>query len=224
MVQPRTAQPAQAATGSIEGRITFTGTPPAPADAGDEGSPPALRVDRTGGVQYAIVFLPDALRAADPPPGAAATVNQRSHVFIPQVIGVRAGQTVRFTNEDPANHNVRVRDASPGNTFSIHTAPGAVGANTHRFIATTGGRPLELSCDIHPWMAAWVFVFEHPHFAVSDADGRFRLDGVPAGRHRIAVRQPAGRLARDLGIDVRAGEITRLDVAFARGDIGMPVR
>ena len=60
----------------------------------------------------------------------------------------------------------------------------------------------------------WVYVFEHDRFAVTAADGRFRIAGVPAGRHRLTVRQPSGRLARDLFVDVRAGETTTVDVRF----------
>jgi hypothetical protein len=126
---------------------------------------------------------------------------------------------VRFTNDDSANHNVRTRDSNAANTFSINTASGSVDPNTHRFVATPPGRPLELSCDIHPWMAAWIYVFDHDQFAVSNADGRFRIENVPAGRSRIAVRQPSGRLARDLVTDIRPGETTHVDVRFTSEDV-----
>lgn len=210
-------------TGTIEGRVSFEGTAPPPAEVGQDGeAQPLLHVDRAGGVRDAVVYLPDARPATSPVP-AAAVMNQRRHVFVPRVLAVRSGQTVRFTNDDPANHNVRAQDTDPANTFSVHTAPGSVGAATHRF-AASAGRPIRLSCDIHPWMSAWVYVFSHDRFAVTGADGRFRLDAVPAGRHRVAVRLPAGRLARDLAVDVRAGQAARLDVRFGPADVGMPSR
>jgi hypothetical protein len=73
-------------------------------------------------------------------------------------------------------------------------------------------------------MAAWLYVFEHGRFAVTDTAGRFRIEGVPAGRHRLGVRQPAGRLARNLAVDVPVGQVVRVDIAFTDGDIGVPVR
>jgi hypothetical protein len=73
-------------------------------------------------------------------------------------------------------------------------------------------------------MAAWVYVFTHDRFAVTTADGSFRISNVPPGRYRIAIRQPSGRLSRDLAVDVRPGETTRLDVRFTPADVGMPVR
>jgi plastocyanin len=182
-----------------------------------------LHVDRSGGVRYAVVFLPDAPPGARPAE-AEATMDQRGFVFVPQVLAVRAGQLVRFTSADSANHNVRSQRASAANTFSIHTAPGSVGPASHRFARTADALPLLLSCDIHPWMAAWVYVFEHDSFAVTGADGRFRIDRVPPGRHRLSVRQPSGQLAREVGVDVRPGETTRVDVRFTARDVGMPTR
>jgi hypothetical protein len=150
-------------------------------------------------------------------------MNQRRFVFEPQVLAVRAGQLVRFTNDDSANHNVRAADGLAANVFSVNTAAGAAPAE-RRFVATPPEQPIALSCDIHPWMAAWMYVFEHGQFGVTDASGAFRIQGVPAGRHRFAVRQPAGRLARNLSVDVTAGQVVKLDVRFTDADIGMPVR
>jgi plastocyanin len=210
--------------GSIEGRVTFSGTPPPPTMlTQDGGSQPVLYVDASGGLRYAVVYLPDAPKGGAPPP-SPVTLNQRNFIFEPQVLAVRAGQTVRFTNDDPANHNVRAQQSNPANTFSINTASGAGGPDSHRFASMPLGEALELSCDIHPWMAAWVYVFDHDHFAVTSEDGSLRIQDVPPGRYRIAVRQPSGRLARDLAVDVRAGETTRVDVRFTSSDIGRPAR
>jgi hypothetical protein len=151
-------------------------------------------------------------------------VNQRNYIFEPQVLAIRAGQTVRFTNDDPANHNVHARDPDPANTFSISTASGAVGPGVHRFAPMAPGHAVQLSCDIHPWMAAWIYAFEHDQFGVTTEEGRFRIENVPAGHHRVAVRQPAGGLARNLEIDVRPGEAAWLDVRFISADVAAPAR
>lgn len=218
------AAPTPEATGRVEGRVTFQGDPPPLMTVGETGeSQPTLYVDAAGGLRYAVVYLPDA-RAAGPPATKPAIVNQRNFIFEPQVLAVRAGRMVRFTSDDVANHNVRAKGTTPVNTFFISTAPGSTGSATHAFGATPPDRPVPLSCDIHPWMAAWIYVFDHDAFAVTAPDGRFEIDDVRPGRYRVAVRQPSGPLARDLAIDVRAGTPTRLDVRFTDADLGMPGR
>lgn len=214
----------QATSGTVEGRVTFEGTPPAPTAVIEAGSSqPVLYVDRSGGLQYAVVFLSDARKEGNSPK-TPATMNQRQFIFEPQVLAVRAGQPVRFTNDDPANHNVRAQDANPANTFNILTGPGAAEQPVQQFVATLPNRPLQLSCDIHPSMIAWIYVFDHAQFAVTTAGGRFRIENVPPGRHRLAVRQPAGKLERDLAVDVKAGETIQIDVRFIATDLGMPTR
>lgn len=215
---------ARGPSGTLEGRVTFSGAAPAATVVAESGgSQSVLHLDRLGGLRYAVVYFPDAARSTDAP-RATVTLTQHRFVFEPQVLAVRAGQTVRFTNDDPANHNVRSQDSQSTNSFSVMTPPGTTGAAVRRFAPTPQGQALLLTCDIHPWMAAWVYVFEHDLFAVTSADGRFRIEGVPPGRHRIAVRQPSGSLARDVAVDIRPGETARVDVAFNAGDLGMPTR
>lgn len=207
--------------GAIEGRITYEGTPPPPTIVVEGGSTQhVLHVDKAGALRYAVVFLTgltDTRDAGPAPSMTAAVVNQRSFIFEPQVLAVRAGQAVRFTSEDSANHNVRSSAAAPANVFSIYT--GAGGGYVHRLVATPGDRPVVLSCDIHPWMTGWIYVFGHSYFAVTDAAGRFRIENVPPGRRRLAIRQPAGRLARDLSMQVVAGRSARQDVRFTPADL-----
>jgi plastocyanin len=209
----------QAALGVIEGRVTFEGTPPAPTYVVEGGrSQHVLYVDKTGGLQYAVVFLHDSRS------GAAATtpitLNQRDFIFEPQVLAVRSGQPVRFTSDDPANHNVRSDDANAANAFSVNTAAGAPAPPPRRFAPTSPDQPVVLSCDIHPWMIAWVYAFDRDLFAVTDARGYFRFDKVLPGRHRLGVRQPAGRLARDVMAEVPSAGRLWIEVRFTAADVG----
>ena len=110
-------------TGAIAGRVTFAGTPPAPTILTQDGeSQPVLYVGGSGGVRYVVVFLPDGPKSARAE--TPATMNQRNFIVEPQVLAVRAAQVVRFTNDDPASHNVRSRDANAANRFSLNTASG----------------------------------------------------------------------------------------------------
>ena len=199
--------------------MTFEGTPPAPTYVVEGGrSQHVLYVDKTGGLQYAVVFLHDSRSGAATT--TPITLNQRDFIFEPQVLAVHVGQPVRFTSDDPAAHNVRSSKANGPNAFSLNTAAGSTPPPPRRFAPTLPDDPVELSCDIHPWMIAWVYAFDGVGFAVTDARGRFRLENVPAGRQRLSIRQPAGRLAREVTVDVDAGRTAFVDIRFTRGDLG----
>ncbi len=45
----------------------------------------------------------------------------------------------------------------------------------------------KVKCDVHPWMGAWVSVVSHPCFDVTGEDGRFDLEGLPAGSYEVEI-------------------------------------
>ena len=217
LAAPAGAQVAGTATGTIEGRVLYRGeVPPATIVMEGGGAQQVLYVASDGGLRHAFVFLPD---APDTPSPATAerppeTLRQSGFIFEPQVLAVRDGETVRFTNEDGANHNVRSDHAA--NRFSLYTG---AGQQAVRRLRAAVDPPVTITCDVHPWMIAWIYVVPHPQFAVTDTAGRFRLTGVPQGTHRLSVRQPAGGLRRDVTVRVIAGEATHVELVFTTSDL-----
>ena len=61
-------------------------------------------------------------------------------------------------------------------------------------------------------MQAWIFVFDHPWFHVTTADGHFLIKDVPAGEYRLDAVHPAGNLRNRQTIQVVAGEIAEIEV------------
>jgi plastocyanin len=207
--------------GVIEGIVTFRGEIPKSSIADDGGTRrDMLRVDRaSGGLQGVVVWLVmegtparerslEVTRPSDPGT-LTALVDQRDHEFVPRVLAVRSGQPVKFTNSDPANHNVRTSSFQPSNEFNVFT--GVDGSYTHRFVADKE-RPVRLGCDIHPWMRGWIYVFDHPYFAVTDERGRFRIGSVPAGQYRLAVRQPDIKYAHERAIAVSNTQPAKVEI------------
>jgi hypothetical protein len=106
-------------------------------------------------------------------------MRQIDKTFSPHVLAVPVGGTVAFVNDDQIHHNV----------FSL-TSPNAFdsglyksGAAFHRTFTKPG--PVELLCNIHANMAAYVYVVGSPHFSVTNRAGAFTLRRVPPGRYRI---------------------------------------
>jgi plastocyanin len=118
-------------------------------------------------------------------------VDQTNTSFEPQVTPVTAGTTVEFVNSDPFYHNVF--SLTPGARFNIGRRPtGVVVEETIPALddPAPGMGVVELHCDIHPQMNAFIVTLETPFFTRANADGTFSLDGLPEGRYRILAYTP----------------------------------
>jgi hypothetical protein len=90
------------------------------------------------------------------------------------------------------------------------------GENIQTFKVATGiGHPLRVGCVYHSAMRAWVFVFDHPRFKVTTADGAFRWDGLPPGTYTLDVVHPAGELRGSASVTVKAGETVKAELRLS---------
>jgi plastocyanin len=107
-------------------------------------------------------------------PAAELRILTRQSQFQPQAMAIPVGTTVRFPNLDRILHNVF--SLTPGNSFDVGLyGPGA--GEAHRFERAGF---VDIYCNIHPNMAAFLWVLDTPYFAQVNSDGSFRLDDVPA--------------------------------------------
>jgi hypothetical protein len=67
-------------------------------------------------------------------------------------------------------------------------------------------------------MRAYIFVFDHPWYQLTGADGRFRLADVPPGEYDFEVAHPAGELRSRRRITVMPGEVTQIDIRLSPDD------
>ena len=137
--------------------------------------------------------------------------------FEPHVAVLRIGQELVIKQSSPIAHAAKIHSLLAHGPNQITVLP-------------PGGKPLSIpaekwkpyhlpafiSCSIHPWMKAYLFVLGHPYFAVSKEDGTFEIKNVPAGKLRILMwhenigwlheRQPGKRGDIGQGINVKAGQ------------------
>ncbi len=122
------------------------------------------------------------LRAEHPetaPPDEPVRIDQEGFRFVPRVVAVQAGTTVRFVNNDPEPHDVY----SPEGRYNLGVS--ATG-EAREFVFEKPGVYRQLS-SIHPDMLGFVVVLDTPFYAVTDEDGSFAIRDVPVGRYRLEV-------------------------------------
>jgi plastocyanin len=142
-----------------------------------------LVVDPKGGVRWAFVYVKSGLKAAPPPaPQTPVLLDQIGCVFTPHVLGVRVGQPLQIRNSDPRLHNIHALSFD-NLEMNVSIVPDT--ETVHRFTKREVMVPVK--CDIHPWMAAWVGVLDHPYFAVTGEEGAFAIPDLPPGRYVVEV-------------------------------------
>lgn len=113
------------------------------------------------------------------PPSQEPEMDQKGMVFIPHVLPVVKGTTVKFLNSDPYAHNV----FSPEGKYNLGTWPTGQ-TREHKF--DKPGVYTQL-CRVHPEMEAFIVVLDTPYFAVTDKTGKFTIEGVPAGKYTLVA-------------------------------------
>jgi plastocyanin len=184
--------------GSLSGRVTFAGSAPAPepidmsseqfCQEAQRGAPAArqrVRVGAQNGLADVVVHVKGVTGGARTVPAEPVVLDQKDCAYHPSVLVVRAGQPIVIRNSDGILHNVHA--------FAKANPPFNIGQPIAGMEARRTMRVAELvrvRCDIHDWMEASLAVYEDPYFAVTDADGRFSIAGLPAGEYELEVWHP----------------------------------
>jgi plastocyanin len=155
-------------------------------------------------VEEVVIYLEG--RAAGRGVHPAPVMSQRDKTFVPRVLPVKIGTTVRFPNDDQFFHNV----------FSLsRVRPFDLGKyNTGDARSQTFAEPglVKLFCEIHARMKGFVLVLETDAFTVPDASGQFRLTGVPSGQYTLVAWHPAFG-PKTMRVTVGPG-LSRADIRF----------
>ena len=168
-----------------------------------------------GGIANIFIYLNKAPADIHPSlkavPTTKMTFDQKGCRYLPRAMVVRVGQAVSCVSSDNAAHN-------------IHTVP--IAGNAENFIVQPNDKtgkevvfqikeslPIPVVCDIHSFMKANWAVVDHPYAVVTDADGKYKIENLPAGEHEFRVWQERqGYLNRKYMVKVVAGKTTTLPV------------
>jgi plastocyanin len=177
----RDPRPAPRAAGAITGRVDVR----VAASPDVRPDPAALGMGINRDVQdrrRSVVYLESAPRAAfEPGERRHARMDQRNERFVPHVLAITTGTYVDFPNDDKTYHNV----FSLSKTKEFNLGRYAAGHSESILFDQTG--IVRVFCEIHSHMSAFILVFAHRFFALTDDEGRYRIDGVPAGSYNLLV-------------------------------------
>ena len=136
-----------------------------------------------GTAREAVVYLEGNTPA---PPMMHASVDQRNKMFLPHVLVVTRGTTVRFPNDDTIFHNVFAYFQAK--KFDLGMYPR--GATKSITFDKTG--LVVMLCNVHSDMSAYIMVVDTPYYAVTDAQGRFHMPNVPPGMYTLHAWHESG--------------------------------
>lgn len=156
----------------------------------------------------AVVYLVQVPGTVAPP---TVTMDQKSMQFIPHVLPVVLGATVKFLNGDPTAHNV----FSPDNEkFNLGTWPQGQTKDYVFDKCVKAPCAYTLLCRVHAEMEGFVVVMQNPFFAVSGRDGKYTIANVPAGTYSVAVWHSKLK-GKPQSVTVGAGPVT-IDFTLAK--------
>lgn len=152
----------------------------------------------------AIVYL----EGAPAKSGARATaqVTQKDMNFLPALLPIQAGTTVEFPNEDDTYHNIF--SYSPAKRFDL----GRYRGDERPIPSVVFDQPglVTLRCDIHEHMRGLILVLKTPYFTTTDANGHFRLSGLPTGSYTLKAWIDS-RTTYEQAVELKSGAKLQID-------------
>lgn len=146
-----------------------------------------------------------------PAPATAVILDQHNCRYVPHVVGMQVGQTLKILNSDLTFHNVHAA-AKINKPFNLGMSK-VEKVKTRTFDQAEVMIPLQ--CNVHPWMNAYVGVLEHPFFEVTDSTGGFELEAMPAGEYVVAAwHEVFGSMVQE--VKLAENETKTVDFIFTR--------
>jgi Carboxypeptidase regulatory-like domain len=179
--------------GTIVGEVKYAGDPPPPEKievtkdtniCGTEPkASPVLVVGANKGIRDVVASLPTiqkgkALGKPDKPP----VLDQKNCEYHPYAQILPVSTTLEILNSDDVLHNVKTKGGSK-TTFNIAQP------KFKRKLTVEFKNPeiVQVECNVHGWMSAILAVADHPYYALTDANGSFKITDVPPGKYNLKV-------------------------------------
>jgi Polysaccharide lyase family 4, domain II len=213
--------PVNVHAGTIAGDVTFVDSAPTLAPVkvtkdqdycGETLPNETYLVDANGGLKNVVVFL-EATQLAVPVDLQKLNIIENTGCrYAPRILAMQKGERLRVRNNDPKLH-IPHSYLNEKTVFMLSLPFKNTILDATQKIRDTG--ILKLVCDTHAWMLGYVYVFDHPFFAVTDDRGTFSIPNVPPGTYTLkAWHEDAGVRSQKVVI-TEAGEV-RVNFEFGK--------
>jgi hypothetical protein len=180
----------------VTGKVILKGTPPTEKaieftdQCGPINPTPVTtrwyEVGKDNGLKAVLVYVSKGCEGKTyPPPSEPVLLDQIKCLYQPYVTAVMVGQALRIKDSDTAvpMHNVHATSLANPPGFNIPQTPGQVNDKTFANPEVV----VKFQCDVHNWMFAYVGVMSNPYFAMTDADGNFKIPNLPPGDYTLTA-------------------------------------
>lgn len=207
--------------GSLAGIITLAGKAPksriikVTKDQGACGTSitdESLVVAPGGGVLNAVIEIKGIRSGKAWNLPAKFSYDQKKCAFAPHVMIIQPRKPGEMTNSDSVKHNVHTLSKGIFNVNKT-VSPGKKLKVKKNKIKKSG--KIRVKCDLHKWMGSWWIVPASPYVTLTDAKGRFQIDGIPPGKYKVTIwQEKLGQRTRT--VEIKPGGTTDLKVALKK--------
>lgn len=195
----------EALAGAITGEVRFIDEPPKMAAVtvskdqdycGETLPNETYLIGPLGALKNVVVFI-------ETPPSTAAGDPQKENIlsntgclYSPRILAMQKGEQLKVKNNDPKLH-IPHSYREERTVFNLSLPFQGTLIDTTSRIRQAG--VLKVVCDTHAWMLAYIHVFDHPYFAVTDEHGAFAIPNLPAGPYILnAWHEDAGIKSQEI--------------------------
>jgi hypothetical protein len=171
---------------------------------------PIYESGKDGSLKNVEVFL-KGIEKGKANPGGVITLTNEHCMFTPRVQGASVGQQIKIASDDPILHNTHPQVADTSATIYNIALP-YKGFSVVKPLPATP-ELIRVKCDAHEWMRAWIWEFDHPYYATTDANGHFKIADVPPGTYTlVAWHEVMGQ--KEAAVTVAPGKAATVDFSF----------
>ncbi|MBI4432403.1 MAG: carboxypeptidase regulatory-like domain-containing protein [Candidatus Omnitrophica bacterium] len=179
------------AQAAVTGKALFEGAAPAAekikvdADpkckmmhpAGLEAS--SVIVNSNGTLKNVFVYVKEGAQGKFETPKESVVFDQVGCEYKPKVFGIQVNQTLEILNSDDTLHNVH---SLPTQSQGFNLGMPIKGMKLKKSFSKPEVM-VKIKCEVHPWMAAYAGVLDHPFYSVTDDEGKFEIKNLPPGNY-----------------------------------------